>query len=101
MKAVGIRDLKARLSEYVRLARSGETILVTDRDEVVAELGPTRRVQTVPGSLEDILQRLAEDGKITRARLPKEKGWRWKAAGLGLPEGTAEKILDEIREDRF
>ena len=28
--------LKARLSEYVRLVKAGETILVTDRDEVVA-----------------------------------------------------------------
>jgi prevent-host-death family protein len=101
MRAIGIRDLKARLSEYVRLAKSGETILVTDHDEVVAELGPARRAQTVPGSLEDILQRLAEDGKITRARLAKEKGWTWKAAGLGLPEGTAEEILDEMREERF
>ena len=29
-----------RLSDYVRLAASGETVLVTDRDRVVAELGP-------------------------------------------------------------
>jgi len=34
--------LKNRLSEYVRLAASGETVLVTDRDRVVAELGPPR-----------------------------------------------------------
>ena len=40
MRAVGIRVLKNKLSEYVRLAESGETVLVTDRDRVVAELGP-------------------------------------------------------------
>ena len=40
MRAVGIRQLKDRLSEYVRLAAAGETVLVTDRDRVVAELGP-------------------------------------------------------------
>ena len=40
MRAVGIRQLKDRLSEYVRLAAGGETVLVTDRDRVVAELGP-------------------------------------------------------------
>lgn len=34
--------LNSRLSEYVRLAADGETILVTDRDRVVAELGPPR-----------------------------------------------------------
>lgn len=40
MRAVGLKLLKNRLSEYVRLAASGETILVTDRDRVVAELVP-------------------------------------------------------------
>jgi antitoxin (DNA-binding transcriptional repressor) of toxin-antitoxin stability system len=42
MRAVGVKVLKNRLSEYVRLAASGETVLVTDRDRVVAELGPPR-----------------------------------------------------------
>jgi len=39
---VGLKVLKNRLSEYVRLAASGETVLVTDRDRVVAELVPPR-----------------------------------------------------------
>src|ERR1700720_180834 len=38
MKSVGLRELKNRLSEYVREVRSGEGVLVTDRGEVVAEL---------------------------------------------------------------
>jgi antitoxin (DNA-binding transcriptional repressor) of toxin-antitoxin stability system len=38
MRAVGLKVLKNRLSEYVRMAANGETILVTDRDRVVAEL---------------------------------------------------------------
>ena len=40
MRSVAIKVLKSRLSEYVRLAASGETILVTDCGRVVAELGP-------------------------------------------------------------
>ena len=40
MRAVGLKVLKNKLSEYVRLAASGEMILVTDREKVVAELGP-------------------------------------------------------------
>jgi len=40
MRSVGIKTLKNKLSEYVRLAAAGETVLVTDRDRVVAELGP-------------------------------------------------------------
>ena len=40
MRAVGLKVLKNKLSEYVRLAAGGEVVLVTDRDRVVAELGP-------------------------------------------------------------
>lgn len=43
MKAVGLKVLKNRLSEYVRMAAGGEVILVTDRDHVVAELTPPRQ----------------------------------------------------------
>jgi antitoxin (DNA-binding transcriptional repressor) of toxin-antitoxin stability system len=39
MRSVGIKLLKNKLSEYIRLAAGGETVLVTDRDRVVAELG--------------------------------------------------------------
>ena len=40
MRAVGLKVLKNKLSEYIRLAASGETVLVTDRDTVVAEISP-------------------------------------------------------------
>ena len=42
---VGIRELEARLSEYVERAAKGQTIRVTDRGKVKAVLGP------VPGDL--------------------------------------------------
>ena len=42
MRAVGLKILKNKLSEYVRLAAGGETVLITDRDAVVAEIGPPR-----------------------------------------------------------
>lgn len=38
MKAVGIKVLKDNLSKYLALVARGEIILVTDRDEVVAEI---------------------------------------------------------------
>ena len=42
MRSIGIRALNSRLREYVRLAAGGETVLVTDRGRVVAEMGPPR-----------------------------------------------------------
>jgi prevent-host-death family protein len=40
MRSVGVKVLKEKLSEYLRLASSGETVLVTDRNRVIAELVP-------------------------------------------------------------
>lgn len=42
MRSVGLKVLKNKLSEYVRIAAAGETVLVTDRDRIVAELVPPR-----------------------------------------------------------
>jgi len=56
MRAVGIKVLKNKLSEYVRVAAEGETVLVTDRDRVVAELGPPQR-----GRSEDVSDALLAD----------------------------------------
>lgn len=98
MKSVGIKELKARLSEYVRMVKAGDTVLVTERDEVVAELRPVRRRAAPAETREEVLDALAEAGEITRASLPKGK-WTWKVRGLGLPAGTAQRILDEVRSD--
>lgn len=48
MKAVATKVLKDNLSKYLRLVQDGETILVMDRDEVVAELRrPRYRERTI------------------------------------------------------
>ena len=99
MKSVGVKQLKSRLSEYLRLVRSGETVLVTDRDEVVAELRPAHRQASIADSLDGLLDVLAERGEVARASLPKRR-WAWKAKGLGLAAGSAGTLLDEIRSDR-
>ncbi|HSA81413.1 MAG TPA: hypothetical protein VLE23_11375, partial [Geminicoccaceae bacterium] len=83
MKVVGIKQLKARLSEYVRLAKAGETVLVTERDEVVAEIRPSRRQTPAFDRLEELLEALAASGEITRAAQPKGD-WTWRSRGLGL-----------------
>lgn len=49
MLTVGIRELKNRLSEYVRAVGKGESVLVTDRGEVVAELSAPGQRPTEAG----------------------------------------------------
>ena len=96
MKTIGVKRLKARLSEYLRAVKQGETVLVTERDEVVAELRPPRHQRPAGADLPAALEILAESGDITRAALAKTD-WRWQTPGLGLPPGTAQTLLDELR----
>ena len=42
MRTVGLKILKNKLSEYVRAAAVGETVVITDRGRPVAELVPPR-----------------------------------------------------------
>jgi prevent-host-death family protein len=54
---VGIKELKARLSEFVERAREGERFVVTDRGEPVAELSPLSQERRT-------LTRLAREGHL-------------------------------------
>lgn len=40
MKPVGVAELKARLSEYLRAVRRGRDVVVMDRDQPIARLVP-------------------------------------------------------------
>ena len=72
MRAVGIKVLKNKLSEYVRLAERGETILVTDRDRVVAEMGPPEASRS-PLVADAMLAEAVRQGWITPPALPAKR----------------------------
>lgn len=94
MRAVGIKVLKNRLSEYVRIAEGGETVLVTDRDRVVAELGPPRP-ERAPLVADAVLAEAVRNGWISPP-----------AAGPGgeppprRPVAPLARLLRELSEDR-
>jgi antitoxin (DNA-binding transcriptional repressor) of toxin-antitoxin stability system len=64
MRSVGVKVLKNKLSEYVRLASGGETVLVTDHDRVVAELGPPRPGRA-PALADALLAEAVREGWLT------------------------------------
>ena len=81
---VGIRELKAKLSEYVNRAANGEQIVVTDRGRPVARLVGLDRPSTI--------ERGIEEGWITPAsRTRLQPAQRFRA-----PRSTAD-VLDEDR----
>ena len=66
MKTVRIAELKARLSEYLRAVRGGETIAVLDRETPVARIVP------VPSGATLIVRKPAPGAPpLHRVRLPK------------------------------
>ena len=95
MKAVGLRELKNRLSEYIRDVRSGEGILVTDRGHVVAELNPPGRTSeehaASPGLAALIKKGLIQPGASNAAArypsLPRALGHTRSAALLDAERG--------------
>ena len=93
MRAVGLKTLKNRLSEYVRLVASGETVLVTDRERVVAELVPPQHGRGA----------LASDALLVEAV---RSGWLTPAlgaAGEAVPRRPVAKLgrlLAELERDR-
>jgi prevent-host-death family protein len=61
-RIVGSRELKTRLGHYLARVRRGETILVTDRHEPVAELRP---VGGAGDPAAQALRKLAAVGAVT------------------------------------
>lgn len=93
MTEVGIKALKNRLSEYVRAAAGGETVLVTDRGRVVAEL-IAPRVRDGASAAEQRLAELVRQGLITPARRP------LRGPPPRLPVASREDLLRELAADR-
>ena len=97
MRSVGLKMLNNRLSEYVRLAAAGETVLVTDRDRVVAEIVPPRAERS-PILADALLADAVRKGWLTPPAAP----------GSGPPSApppvmTLEQLmetLDEVKSDR-
>jgi prevent-host-death family protein len=100
VRKVGIKVLKNKLSEYVRAAEAGETVLVTDRDRVVAELIPPRQ-RDGGASEEAILEQGAREGWLTRA----EASWREPLTDYGPappddPDVPFDVLMAELARDR-
>jgi len=93
MRSVGLKILKNRLSEYIRMAAGGETVLVTDRDRIVAEIVPPRgdRSWTLPDAL---LAHVVREGWMTPPVLPQS------GPAPRQPVCSWKKIEGELLSDR-
>jgi antitoxin (DNA-binding transcriptional repressor) of toxin-antitoxin stability system len=94
MKTIGIRELKARLSQILREVAGGDLYLVTDRGRVVAELRRPEAAAWVVPPEERALARLAADGHLRIAEHPAP---RYRPSPLRSPKGLARRLIDEDR----
>jgi antitoxin (DNA-binding transcriptional repressor) of toxin-antitoxin stability system len=93
MRSVGVKMLRNKLSEYIRLAANGETVLVTDRDRVVAELVPPRQERS-PMLADALLADAVREGLLSPPVLHDAK------PPPRAPVANADQILSELSRDR-
>ncbi len=70
MTRVGSRKLKNRLGAYLARVKRGETILITDRGEPVAQLGPCQTSRASGPTVDDILRQMEAEGHLRLATRP-------------------------------
>ena len=100
METVGIRELKNRLSAYIRRAEAGDVILVTDRGRVVAELVPPARDARLPDFPPGFIE-LARRGELRLPTSPHDPElYRRPLPRLDLRGQGVQELLDWMREDK-
>ena len=86
---VGTRELKSRLSEYLRRVKAGQTIVVTERGKVIGHIVPA------PFSLEERMKTLADSGFLILGGNLNRKAYQPK-----LINRSKHLISDSVIEDR-
>lgn len=94
MKTIGIRSLKATLSQVLRDVQRGDVYLVTDRGRVVAELHAPGGGARVISREERAFADLAASGHLRVAERPAPP---YRPTGVKSPAGLAARLLDEER----
>jgi antitoxin (DNA-binding transcriptional repressor) of toxin-antitoxin stability system len=92
-RTIGIKILKNQLSEYIRLVKSGTRVLITDHDQVVAEI-----VQPNLESYSKVKLELIDEWRNSGKMLsPSTKKKKIEPSHLRLQTGTAQKLIDSDR----
>jgi len=98
MKPVKIAELKNRLSYYLRRVQRGESILVCDRDRVIARIERVGSGAQVPETEGEWIERLERRGVLRRGAGRLTRDWL-----LGRPvvrANVVEALLSEREEGR-
>ena len=100
MKKVGIKKLKNNLSFYINKVRQGETVFVTYRDDVVAEISYPF-IADQKSMLDKYLREQSQAGAISLASSAKVKISTNKKSKGDLKKISYKKIYEETRSSRL
>lgn len=100
METVGIRELKNRLSAYVRKVEAGGVVLVTDRGRVVAELVPPGWQRPPIDIHPGLLELARRDGLRLPTRPNAPELYTRPLTRIDLGGLTAQDLIDLERGDR-
>jgi antitoxin (DNA-binding transcriptional repressor) of toxin-antitoxin stability system len=89
-----ISELKDRLSHYLGRVRRGESILVLDRDRVIARIEPAGNHSAAPSAESEWIDALELNGSIRRAVQPLPRGW------LGRRPQVKADVVRALLEER-
>jgi len=98
MKVVKIAELKNRLSYYLRRVQRGESILICDRERVIARIDRVDVGAPVPERDGEWLERLERRGVIRRGTGKLPRGWLARRPRVRADVVTA--LLREREEGR-
>ncbi|HSN91735.1 MAG TPA: type II toxin-antitoxin system prevent-host-death family antitoxin [Anaeromyxobacteraceae bacterium] len=98
MKTAGVRELKARLSSYLRDVAAGDVVLVTDRGRVVAELRSPGTAERGAPPADLRYRQLVGRGLVRPAPAPGSMDWG-SMRRVRLRRGSSQELLDAEREE--
>ena len=67
MIAVGVRDLKNQLSQYLKYVKHGEKVVITEHNRVIAEI-TLPKGETTNSDIENELEKMTALGKLIKAK---------------------------------
>ncbi len=96
LRTVGIKELKNNLSAYLREVRAGATVMVSDRNSIVAELHEPYRRSALSKGVNPLLMDWAEAGLVA---LPTIRKCPLPVSPLKLRAGTSAALLKRDRKE--
>ena len=85
---VGVRELKARLSHYLRRVKAGDTVTITDRGRVIARVNPVAFTDNEP------IWKMVREGRVSWS------GGKPTGARVRVKLKHGRLVSDAVLEDR-